>query len=152
MNMLRTQYRQPIDWTDQGMEESTTILDNFYRAVGDVEASEPTSDFIDAMKDDMNTPKAIAVLHELRASGKAPELKACANILGLLERTEAEWIAATRDTGSVDADQVEAMIAARNAARAEKNFAEADRLRDELDAMGVALKDGADGTSWEIKR
>jgi len=153
LNMLRTQYRQPIDWTEHGLEESRKTLDHWYRAIGDVAPGEPSEAFLAAMLDDMNTPKAIAELHALRNRPEAAAtLKASANLLGLLERTEAEWVAAGREATGIDAAEVERLIAARVTARAEKNFAEADRLRDELVAMGIVLMDGPAGTAWEVRR
>jgi cysteinyl-tRNA synthetase len=153
LNMLRTHYRAPIDWTRKGLEESKRILDKWYRAIGDV-ASAPAPDetVIAALADDLHTPRAIAELHRLAAEGKAAELKASANLMGLLPMTESEWLEATAPKVEVDEAEIEQLIAARNAARAEKNWAEADRIRDELAAKGIVLKDGPEGTTWEVKR
>ena len=153
LNMLRTHYRAPIDWTRKGLEESRKVLDKWYRAIGDVTAAEaPDEAVVTALCDDLHTPRAIAELHRLAAGGRGEELKASANLLGLLPMSGDEWFAATAPKVEVDEAEVERLIAARNAARAEKNWAEADRIRDELAARGIVLKDGPEGTSWEIAR
>ncbi|PLX39213.1 MAG: cysteine--tRNA ligase [Hyphomicrobiales bacterium] len=151
-NMLRTHYRQPIDWTVKGLEESRKVLDGWYDAVGDdVEAGEPHADVVAALSDDLNTPKAIAALHSLRSAGDSAGLKASANLLGLLGETASEWAARKTQSADIDAAAVEALIVARADARKAKDFAEADRLRAELDAMGVVIMDGPQGTTWEPK-
>ncbi len=159
LNMLRTHYRQPIDWTVKGLEESVKALDAWYDLVREEtgEGAEPDPEVLAALGDDLNTPRAIAALHGLRADAKGgrgarSRLKASAALLGLLPETADDWFA-RRDLGAdIDADAVEALIAARAAARKDRDFAEADRIRDDLDAMGVAIMDGPTGTTWEPKR
>ena len=157
-NMLRTHYRQPIDWTVKGLEESVKVLDSLYEAAADVTASAPAAAIVEALADDLNTPKAIAVLHELRGDaakggeGAAATLRASANLLGLLQGTASDWFSASKEAAGIDETKVEALIAARTEARKSKNFAEADRIRDEIAAMGVVLQDGPAGTTWEIAR
>ncbi len=145
LNMLRTHYRQPIDWTKKGLEESWKTLRGWYGRC-DMDAVEGEGAFappvLESLCDDLNTPKALAALHQLEGEQLAASLKA----LGFSGN-----IADPRQ-GAVDANEIEALIAAREAARAEKNWAEADRIRDELAARGVVLKDGPEGTSWELKR
>jgi cysteinyl-tRNA synthetase len=168
--MLRTHYRQPIDWTVKALEEAEATLDRWYEAVGDVEArGDPDEDVLNALADDLNTPEAIAGLHRLAhpdgaettipdPSGTrrtlAPEiLKASANLLGLLRQTRSERQAMALSEAKVDAAEINAIIAERSQARASRNWAESDRLRDHLAALGVAIKDAKDGaTTWEIKR
>ena len=100
----------------------------------------------------------LAALHELRseaAKGAKPAaacLKASAQLVGLLQSTPSAWEAFRRSSLAVDEGQVVSLIEARNAARKVKNFKESDRIRDELAAMGVVLKDTKDGTTWEIAR
>ncbi len=173
--MLRTHYRQPIDWTIRALEEAESTLDRWYDAVGDAKPSgEVAPAVLDALSDDLNTPAAISELHKLtgqwgdsrfinpaagalRSIGTAWEdpalLKSSANLLGLLQQTRTERTAATLKEAAIDTAFVESLIAIRAAARAAKNWAESDRLRDEIAAMGVAIKDNKDGTtSWEPKR
>ena len=152
LNMLRTHYRQPIDWTEAGLRESAAILEGWYRRTEDVEASVPDAAFLEAMADDINTPAAVAALHQITDPAV---LKASAGLLGLLQMSKAERLAEA--SGGVDVAMVEAAIIARLEARAAKNWAESDRIRDELAAMGIQLKDGKgpDGqpvTTWEVKR
>jgi cysteinyl-tRNA synthetase len=168
--MLRTHYRQPIDWTVKALEEAEATLDRWCDAVGDVEpASEIAPGVLDALADDLNTPAALSELHRLahpavmglmttghRRMGQMPVpelLKSGANLLGLLRQTRSERQAAKVREGLIDAAKIEAIVAERSAARAAKNWAESDRLRDELSALGVAIKDNKDGTTnWEPKR
>ena len=147
--MLQTHYRQPINWTVSGLKESQRNLDHWY---------ELTAEAVDALLDDLNTPKAFGALHELRAEaakGAKPAaacLKASAQLIGLLQLPAAKWAAFRPASVSIDEGKVRNLIEARAAARAAKNFKESDRIRDELAAMGVVVKDSKDGTSWEIAR
>jgi cysteinyl-tRNA synthetase len=158
LNMLRTHYRQPMDWTLKGLEESTKILDGWYEATADAKPGYLCADALDALADDLNTPKALAALHELRAEahkGAKPAaacLKASAQLLGMLQRTGADWNEARRALLSIDEDKVTGLIEQRNAARKAKDFKESDRIRDELAGMGVVLKDSKEGTTWEVAR
>jgi cysteinyl-tRNA synthetase len=164
LNMLRTHYRQPIDWTEAGMREAERTLDQWYELAGDAESGLLCADAIDALSDDLNTPKAIAALHDLRgeaaqgALGAKRSLKASAQMLGLLASTRSQWETGKRASATIDEKRVGELIAARAAARKARNFAEADRIRAELDAMNVGLKDSKDlktgelVTTWEVKR
>jgi cysteinyl-tRNA synthetase len=168
--MLRSHYRQPIDWTVKALEEAERALDRWYDAIGDVEPGGTIADGIfEALADDLNTPAAIAELHQLAHPAMAGAaiagsteigqeaalqlLKASANLLGLLTQTKSERDRASVRAASVDTARVDALLKDRAAARAGRNWRESDRIRDELAAMGVALKDNKDGTTtWEIKR
>jgi cysteinyl-tRNA synthetase len=157
-NMLRTQYRQPIDWTVAGLREAQKTLDHWYELTADAPAGYLCSDMLDALMDDLNTPKALAALHELRgeavkgAKAAAACLKASAQLIGLLQVPADAWALSRRASIGLDEGKVVSLIEQRNAARKAKNFAESDRIRDELAAMGVVLKDSKDGTTWEIAR
>jgi cysteinyl-tRNA synthetase len=168
--MLRTHYRQPIDWTAKALEEAEATLDRWYDSVGDVEAGdEPDESVLNALADDLNTPEAIARLHRLARPAAAeaavgdmeepgralaPEqFKRSANLMGLVLRTRSERFAEAMSAAHIEAARIDGIVAERAAARAAKNWAESDRLRDELAALGVAIKDNKDGTtSWEPKR
>ncbi|MBB2970248.1 cysteine--tRNA ligase [Mesorhizobium sp. RMAD-H1] len=163
--MLMTHYRQPIDFTASALVEAEKTLDAWYRAVGDVDAGDTScADVLNALADDLNTSKAIAALHELRAEafkgseGARRTLKRNANLLGLLEGTESEWLAGKAQDMAVDGAEIEARIKERLSYLREKNFAEADRIRGELLEKGIQLKDGKDPTTgervttWEVKR
>ena len=164
--LLSAHYRQPLDWTDDGLDQATKMLDRLYgatRTLGDVDAAldaAPDPDFIAALNDDLNTPKAMAALFELaRQANIASDpndksrikgtLLASATLMGLLEQDPEEWFAGDAgDKDGIDAAEIEALIDARKAARTAKYFAESDRIRDELAAIGITLEDGPDGTKW----
>jgi cysteinyl-tRNA synthetase len=152
-NMLRSHYRQPMDWTVAGLEESSRALASFFSGLP---ASQPGSPLVPAVEealcDDLNTPKAIAELFALHRSGDAAGLAASLAALGFAgDLTDPR-------SSAVDAAVAERLISARATARKSKNFAEADRIRLQLDAMGVQLKDAKDPktgelvTTWEVKR
>jgi cysteinyl-tRNA synthetase len=172
--MLETHYRQPIDFTVKALEVAEKVLNNWYKAVGDakpyyylgnerVEVSDWMHRVVDALRNDMNTHDAISVLNS--ASDFADEeeygrerFKIAANLLGLLQMTESEWKAQFRSAVAVSDNEIMKAIAARLAARAAKNWKEADRIRDELAEQGIVLKDGKDPatgevvTTWEVAR
>ena len=153
--MLRTHYRQPIDWTVKALEEAEATLDRWYDAVGDVKTNgEPDSDVLNALTDDLNTPEAVARLHRLGGQASTPErLKTSANLLGLLQQPRSERQAIALSETKIDAAEINAIVAERAQARAARDWAESDRLRDRLAALGVAIKDNKDGTTtWERKR
>lgn len=156
--MLQTHYRQPINWTIAGLRETQKSLDQWYGLTADVQPGYLCADALDALLDDLNTPKAFAALHELRgeavkgAKPAAACLKASAQLIGLLHMPATAWAAFRPASLVIDESKIVILIDARIAARKAKNFTEADRIRDELAAMGVVLKDSKDGTTWEIAR
>jgi len=128
------------------------------------EVAQQLADTLSALEDDLNTPKAVSALHELRqaaAHGSKPaarSLKASAQLLGLLQQDAETWADWRPPSFVQDATRIASFINARNAARAAKNFKEADRIRNELEAMGITLKDAKDPktgelvTTWEVAR
>ena len=168
LNMLKTHYRQPIDWTLRGLEESGRVLDRWYDIVDDQPAStEPPSTVVELLCDDLNTPAAIGELHRLSRSGRfgnsslglsgleqeeqPAALRAGANLLGFLGQTKIERESTQVSASGLDVAHVEALIAERRTARTAKDWAASDRIRDELAAMGVAVKDNKDGTTtWTL--
>lgn len=159
--MLRTHYRQPIDWTVKALEEAEKTLEKWRVAARSVAPNEHPP-FIEALTDDLNLSKAEAEMHALAsvadtdpesfvASAALDSLRFCIELLGLGGIFAPAWNEVVVDPGLKE--KAESLIAARLAARAAKNWAESDRIRDELAAMGVALKDNKDGTTtWEVKR
>ncbi|HCL60997.1 MAG TPA: cysteine--tRNA ligase, partial [Rhizobiales bacterium] len=160
--MLRTHYRQPLDWTFVGLDEAHKTLWEWY---GDLEgkgaATGVPGPVLDALLDDLNTPKAIAEMHRLHSAGHWGGLRAALGFLGFSgERAKIGRTASAMGEarGSSSAKAVGERIAARNAARSAKDFKEADRIRDELAAMGITLKDAKDPktgeltTTWEVAR
>ena len=142
-NMLRTHYRQPIDFTFAGLRESWKMLERWYAVTEPLANPAPDAVFLDALRDDLNTPAAIAALHQ------ADDL-ALAGGLGFLGFSNVQMKIAAKT--EVDTVAIADAITARNAARKAKNFAESDRIRDELLAKGIVLKDTPQGTTWEVKR
>ena len=163
--ILRAHYRSPLNYSDAHLDDARQALTRLYTALKDVppEAGALVADeahaqrFTEALNDDFNTPVAISVLFELanevnrdRSPAQARQLKALAGILGLLQREPAEYlkrgVAAADGLGEAE---IEALIEARKAAKAGKNFAEADRVRAELTAAGIILEDKPGGlTEW----
>jgi cysteinyl-tRNA synthetase len=158
LNMLKTHYRSPMDWTVKGLEESAKTLDDWYWVAADDKGGHPSNKVMDALSDDLNTPLAIAALHGLRNLAAAGDDKArgkfaaSLRMLGFLSESAADWSGRKQQSSTIDAAKIDGLISDRTAARARKDFAESDRIRDELAAMGVAIKDSKDGTSWEIAR
>jgi cysteinyl-tRNA synthetase len=157
LNMLKTHYRSPIDWTVKGMEESAKTLDDWYAIAADAKGGEPSQLVLEALSDDLNTPQMIASLHGLRNAAaenerNCNEFAVSLRLLGFLSETAAAWKQRKQQASGVDAKRVDSLISDRTAARARKDFKESDRIRDELAAMGVVIKDSKDGTTWEIAR
>ncbi len=169
LNMLKTHYRQPIDWTAAGLEETHHRLERWRRSIilRNPKTSPIPTEFLEALSDDLNTPRAYARLEDYgRSAGgvffgggvppdhppesqfdeAAGKLKAALEFLGI-DPVEQKIVRT-----DIDSSLVERMIAARSNARKAKNFKESDRIRDELATMGVVLKDSKDGTTWEIAR
>jgi cysteinyl-tRNA synthetase len=188
-NMLRTHYRQPIDWTEGSLDESHKVLWDWYGETDSVQNNNrPSTEALEWLCDDLNTAQLIAALHKLRKEGKLQLLRDTLSLLGFscsranLFRRQAPlppdtgmWETAAKvaieshrqrahaaivSSGSnqfipppsVDRKKVQDLVDQRTAARKAKNFKESDRIRDELAAMGVVLKDSKDGTTWEIAR
>ena len=163
--LLRGHYRQPLDWSDAALTQSVRTLDGWYgvlRDMADVDAGEVSiPEAVEAaLCDDLNTPQALAEISQLadaarratgveRAAAKAALLGG-ASLLGLLQEEPEAWFRQGSPGESVDAAAIEAKLEERRAARAAKDFARSDAIRDELKAMGIAIEDGAQGTRWSV--
>ena len=152
--MLSTHYRQPINWTQQKLEEAAITLSTFKQRCFDDGGAEPVDEVLDALNDDLNTPQAITALHKLfdrsqRGLASPAAVRSSCRFLGI---DVAEADLAKTILKQVDEGRVATLIEQRSAARKAKKFAESDRIRDELAKMGVVLHDTKDGTTWEIAR
>ncbi len=157
-NMLRTQYRQPLDWTFDSLDEAHKTLWDWYGQLEDLApAREVPEAVLEALSDDLNAPAMIAELHKLFQGKQYPELLASLSLLGFSGKRENLARTASAE-GKADGKEIEQLIANRLAARKAKNWAEADRIRDELVAMGITLMDaknpatGEIETTWKIAR
>jgi len=137
--LLSAHYRSPLPWTDALLTQSKAVLDGLYRRVGDAEPSKIEAGVNEALGDDLNTSLAIARLGQIEDPAV---LKASAGLLGLLPMTADQWF-----RGEGDAE-IDARVAERTAAKQARDFAAADRIRDELKAEGILLEDGPGGTTW----
>jgi len=137
--LLSAHYRQPLSWTDEVVAQSKSTLDRLYRSAGEAEPGEIDEGVVEALFDDLNTPLALSRLSQLDGAA----LKASAGLLGLLESSSEEWF-----QGDGDSAAIEARVAERVEAKKTRDFATADRIRDELKAEGILLEDGPGGTTW----
>jgi cysteinyl-tRNA synthetase len=158
--ILRAHYRSPLNYSDVHLDDARQALNRLYTALkgttgaAGVDWNETHARrFKDALDDDFGTPEAVAVLFDLASavnrgeSALAAQLKALAGVIGLLQRDPIEFLQAA-PSGGLSNDEIEEKVGARSTAKKARNFAEADRLRDELKAAGVVLEDGPQGTSW----
>ena len=160
--LLSAHYRKPLDWTDDTLTQAARTMDRFYAASAGVDADVvaaalPSEAVMQALADDLNTPQAIAQLHELAQQANAASadsklakqatLVVSARLMGLMASTAEDW-AAERIADVVDVDDIERQIRARTDARAARDFAGADRIRDALAGRGITLEDAAGVTTW----
>ncbi|MGH8125137.1 MAG: cysteine--tRNA ligase [Rhodanobacteraceae bacterium] len=172
--LLSAHYRQPLDWSEALIEQSIATLDRLYGTLRELAEYDvapgpaPGGDVELALEDDLNTPVALACLNGLGAEARhlleneskpfsdaaraelrriKADLLGSGEMLGLLQQDPESWF--KRGTERVDASHVESLIEARRAARALREFARADAIRDELAAMGIAIEDGPEGTRWK---
>jgi cysteinyl-tRNA synthetase len=164
--LVASHYRSQLVYTEDALHQSQQALGRLYTALRALPEAKPTQNtlyekqFIEAMDDDFNTPIALSVLFELAheiqrcreaniavAAGYGALLRYLAGVLGILQSDPEQFF---KSGSPVDAVKIEALIAGRQQARKEKNWAEADRIRDELAAMSVALEDGPTGVTWKI--
>ena len=163
--LLGAHYHQPLDWSDDTLGSARRMLDRLYGAVRGIDvsddaraAAEPSAALIEALEDDLNTPKAMAEFFALaktlnKTSDDAEKQRLAAamyasgDLMGLLQSDPESWFAGDIE-GQLSADEIEALIEKRNEARAAKDYAAADAFRDQLTNAGIKIEDGSDGTSW----
>jgi len=163
--LLSAHYRQPLDWSAETIDSARRMLDRLYGAVRGVDvsaaaraAADPPEDLVAALEDDLNTPKALAEFFGLaRALNReddaaqretlAARMYAAGDLLGLMQSSPDAWFAGHGE-GVLAVGEIEDLLEKRRAARAAKDFAAADTIRDELAAAGVQIEDGPGGTTW----
>ncbi|CEA05280.1 cysteinyl-tRNA synthetase [Pseudomonas saudimassiliensis] len=167
--LVASHYRSPINYSEDNLKEAKSALERFYRALkGLPEAAAAGGEafaerFAAAMDDDFNTPEACAVLFDMArevnrlkdadlhaAAALAARLRELAGVVGILQ-LEADAFLQADASSRIDTAEIEALIQARLQARADKNWAESDRIRDQLAAMGVVLEDAKGGTTWRLQ-
>ena len=163
--LMSAHYRQPLDWSDATLESARRMLDRLYGALRGIPVSkderntaQPPAAVIAAIEDDLNTPKALAemfnVAREINKTvdpnakqALAVNLQAAGDLIGVLQQDADVWFAGD-SSGGLTADQIDALIAEREQARAARDFAAADSIRDQLADSDVVIEDGSDGTRW----
>lgn len=160
--LLSAHYRQPLDWSEQGLESAHKSLDKFYRVLDDLKdvadiAADIPEGIMDALCDELNTPRAYAELFALAkvaADTRTPQdkaaFKAAANLMGFLTADPAEWLNQGAAKSDIDASWVEGLIAERTEAKRTKNYARADEVRKILMDKNIIIEDFADGTKWRV--
>ena len=163
LNMLKTHYRQPIDWTVKGLEETTRTLEDWMELIVGVEPGRPADAVMGSLADDLNLPSVMAAMHQGARKAKRGDSDAAARLAGSaallgLRVPDSIFLPRAAKAAGIDLEAVPPLVEARLEARKAKNFAESDRLRDELVAMGLEIMDGKDPltgeptTIWEVRR
>ncbi|HEY8190910.1 MAG TPA: cysteine--tRNA ligase, partial [Alphaproteobacteria bacterium] len=160
--LLSAHYHQPLDWSEETIQQSKAMLDRLYQALyalADIEAAPETAIpelLFEALCDDLNTPKALAALNVLAkeaAEKRTPSLKgqllAAGNLLGILQNDPAVWLGYGQVEEGIDPKQIEKLLFERSAAKAARNFARADEIRAELSTLGIAIEDTPQGPKWK---
>jgi len=161
--LLATHYRQPLNWSEKSLKQAKTSLDRLYRILKNnknvlTKNVEPAKEIINALCDDINTPKAFGQLNILfnqlqneqddKKSDLVSQIHSSANLLGILKKNPDEWLGYKNQTNDFDVAIIEKLINERNAFRNEKNYQKSDQIRDELKSLGVEIEDTPDGTIW----
>jgi cysteinyl-tRNA synthetase len=165
MALLGAHYRQPLDWSGDTIDSARRMLDRLYGAVRGIDVpsgaradAEPPEDLVAALEDDLNSPKAMAeffgLARDLNKATDADEkqrlaaqMYASGDLMGLLQSDPEEWFAGHGE-GELSGEDIEALLEQRKEARAGKDFAAADAIRDELANAGIQIEDGPEGTTW----
>ncbi len=159
--MISTHYRQPLNWTENNLIECKKTLDKWYQLISknnfSFDNEKISSEVINALEDDLNTPKAISVLHQLYKDCKSNDRNtvetflSSANFLGILMHTSSEWLSWGKERLSIDEKQIELLISERKSARDNGNFEKADKIRNDLEHKGILLEDNEGKTTWRFK-
>jgi cysteinyl-tRNA synthetase len=166
--ILTSHYRSPLNYDDEHLDNARAALIRFYTALRGLPEVEPSggeafkAQFLEAMDDDFNTPEALAVLFDMvreinrlresdqqQAAGLAAELRRLGGVLGIIQDDPEQYLrSGVGSEEGLSDSEIDVLIQQRLNARADKNWAEADRIRDQLQDAGIVLEDGANGTTW----
>lgn len=151
LTLLSAHYRQPLDWSEATILQNKKLLDKLYAKLEgfDGKPGDIPHAVLEALCDDLNTPQVIAELNALAKNDDLAALKAAGNILGILQQKPEDWFAAEQAGGDIDAAKVDDLLQQRTQAKADKNFARADEIRNELTAMGIVIEDTPQGPKWK---
>jgi len=171
LGLLTAHYRQPLDWTDGVLTDAQQKLDRMYgalRAAGvsgtaQDDVGEPPASIVEALDDDLNTPRALAALFDLAREANretdserrlkiATALRAGAGLLGLLQADPEAWFVDSGKSDGLDAAEIDTLVSQRERFRAERDFAAADRIRAQLENAGIVIEDSSDGSRWRRVR
>lgn len=150
LTLLSAHYRQPLDWREETIQQTKMLLDKLYKKLEgfDGPAGDVPKPIMDALYDDLNTPQVIAELHALAKGDDLAGLQAAGNMLGILQRSAAEWFAEEAVSDDAAAE-IEALIQKRIDAKAAKDFGQADAIRKQLTDMGIVIEDTTQGVKWK---
>ncbi|HEY8011193.1 MAG TPA: cysteine--tRNA ligase, partial [Rudaea sp.] len=166
--LMKAHYRQPSDWSQAALEQAQRTLDGLYTTLRDLAdvssagATEPPTEFLATLADDLNTPEALAVLSRLGENARKatnPQVQkeakaallAAGAFLGLLQVDAEQWFQGGNDDSAIDEARIQGLVDARQSAKKARNFGEADRLREELLALGIIVEDTPQGPRWKRK-
>tara|TARA_B100001173_G_scaffold174124_1_gene150283 strand:- start:168 stop:1529 length:1362 start_codon:yes stop_codon:yes gene_type:complete len=161
LTMMLTHYRQPLNWTEENLKESKKILDKWYNFISDLKTKNPKSanvsnEVLNSLYDDINTPQAIADLHKIFKNCKNNDQDSIdlflnsAQFIGLMNNNPSDWLNWGIES-SIDEKQLEILIKKRDEARVEGQYEYADKIRDEIENMGIVLEDKDGKTSWRLR-
>ena len=161
LTMMLTHYRQPLNWTEENLKESKKILDKWYKFISNLEIKTAnlgniSNELLDSLHDDLNTPQAIAALHKIFKNCNDGDQNSIdlflnsAQFIGLMNNNPSDWLNWGKDS-SIDKEQLGILIKKRNNARAEGNYDEADKIRSEIENLGVILEDKDGKTTWKLR-
>lgn len=158
LSLLSAHYRQPLDWSEQVLHQNQKLLNKIYSKLKDlkdtqVESKEVPVPVLNSLCDDLNTPQVLAEINKLLKEKDGAELKSAllgiGDLMGIFQQDPPEWFAANDDMSAFNVELIEGLLKERDKAKAAKNFARADEIRDELLEIGVEIKDTRDGATWQ---